>query len=465
MEEDTMKKLSLLLVIVMALSLMLSSCRVVWSVVEPKDEIELYERIDKMMNKQKSYKGDVTAELAFTYMGIEFLGDMTMEIVSSGSPGDDDYYFYSGTRYELKGNGETVSTSDEIVAYEDGIAYVCENEGDDFSRISSELSGTEFYDFYVDSEVDFDVSPEDASERSMKKLEEGGWSLSFSEFDKEELDEMLESFGIADTIGEEMGVKIYDVEVEITIDKKYLVDTMSLSFLGEGYEKPIFFITIEYSEYNKAEKVELDKSIYTETYDVRLARQLESFYSDALKEERFRFDLLIEHRVTVDIRGDEQTKVSSERDNVKIENKEDLFFYTVVSNSSGEQIVIDYAYGLQTATLPGSEAQKRTQSELEAISFISSLLNPADFGPEMVRDISKIGKGIYRIELEISDYTQYRQIMHDADLTFKEATLFLEVEMDGDDVKRIASFATVKGEKSYVKCTYIIENKVTVLED
>ena len=55
--------------------------------------------------------------------------------------------------------------------------------------------------------------------------------------------------------------------------------------------------------------------------------------------------------------------------------------------------------------------------------------------------------------------------MHDSGLTFKEASLFLEVEMDGDDVKRIASFATVKGEKSYVKCTYIIENKVTVLED
>jgi len=198
---------------------------------------------------------------------------------------------------------------------------------------------------------------------------------------------------------------------------------------------------------------------------VRLARQLESFYSGALKEEQFRFDLLIEHRATVDISGSEQTKVSSERDNVIIENKEDLFFYTVVSNSSGEQIVIDYAYGLQTAKLPGSEAQKRTQSELEAISFISSLLNPADFGPEMVRNISKIGKGIYRIELEISDYTQYRQIMIDAGLTFKEATLFLEVEMDGEEVKRIASFATVKGEKSNVKCTYIIENKVTVLED
>ena len=467
-----MKRIALLLVIVLLLSMMLSSCQVLWMVTEPKNADELWERIDEKMDDLDSMRVDAELSIALEYMGVEIKSDAKMTIVTIGSEQEEDPYYYSYTVTETKVGGLTEEKSYDLTAYDDGKMYLYERSGSEYSRICSAISPKEFNDFYSDDdEFDFDISPEHAEIKNMEKSDDGEWEIMLSDFEENKLREMLEQLKL-DELSEVYEIEINDISVKFVTDKKYMVKYMQIDFVGEVIEDPVFSMKATFSEYNSAEKVEFDKSEYTEVDDARVAKWLDDYLSDVIDEEKVEFTFKMTQRLKAN--GINNYNVDSsytETDDVTFENRYDNFFYNIEADINGEKVSIEYEYGNQIINIDGEE-RKVSQSDSEARNFIESLMNSAEFETARVWNITKIGANRYKIELSIFDDDDYKQLMKEAGVGYESTTVFVEVEMDGEDVKAIKTTITVKGRNNYVTntrplydCTYTLETYLNIVSD
>ena len=87
-----MKKTTLLLVLLLAISMVFSSCRSVRIVDEPENADELWDRIDKVMSDSKSNIVDATMKMDFSYQGVKVEAESEMMLVTIGSEDNEDYY-------------------------------------------------------------------------------------------------------------------------------------------------------------------------------------------------------------------------------------------------------------------------------------------------------------------------------------------------------------------------------------
>ncbi len=451
-----MKKIALFLVVVLVLSMALSSCGVIWQVIDPKDTEALWDRVDKKMSGLKSYRIEVEADISFEYMGSEVKGEMAMTTVTIGDEDDEDPYYYNIVQSEMSIDGSDIENSEDLVVYEDGKMYISKSSDGQYSHIYSALTPEEFDEFNSGDDSVFDMSPENAKTKDMEELEGGEWSLSFSGFDKDDLDDLVEDLGF-DAFRDNMGVDITDVSVKLTTDKKFRVKDMTVDFLSSSSEVPFVSMTAIYSEYNEAEKMELDKSGFVEVDDARVAEWVSSYLTDATSRENVVFDLEIEQNVKV---GSKVYYSYKETDTVNFKNKNGSFTYNIEATVSGQKATIEYALGTQTIS-SGGKTQTVAQSALEASAFIGSLMNVAGYEPLLVEDITKTGDNLYTINLVISDLSEYKSLMTSLNDRYKSDITYIIVEMDEEDVKSIETYIKIVG-STY---TYTATSKMEITED
>lgn len=465
-----MKRIALLLVMVILLSMALSSCEVAWMVVAPKDAEELWERIDEKMDDLKSYRSEAVAAISFEYSGIKVDGEMEMTVVSIGSENDNDPYFYDRSTMNIDIGGTTV-TADELTAYEDGEMYLCRNSDDRYSRIFSKLSFEGFLDYYFDSEVNFDISPEGAKVTTLKRFDVLKWELSYSDFEEERLEEILEQVDF-DEFVDEMKLEISDIAVELKTDERYSVSEMTVNFIDENHDAPVISVSVNYSNFDSAERVEFFKQEYTEVDDARVSGWVSDYLDDVIDSESVEFTLYTEQSVTVYASNNRtSTSRSIERDEVRFANSTESFTYGIEAETEDQNISIDYKNGSQVIRV-GDTKQTYTQQENDARNFIKELMNTSGFSIYDVRDIWKIGANMYRIYLNIRDDSQYRELAKAMKVGYQSTELYIEVTMDGEDVKIITTYITVKGRNNYVTSsnpildgTYTLKSIMTILND
>ena len=252
-----MKKTALLLVIVLLLSLSLSSCQVLWMVIEPKDANELWDMIEKTMNRLDSYKAEAVATISFEYSNMEIDGEMGMTVAFIGSEDDNNSYFYDRSTMDIDIGGTTV-TADELTVYEDGKMYLKRNNDDQYSRIYSKLSFKGFLDYYFDSAVDFDISPDGARNSSLERLSFNEWKLSYNGFEGERLEEIIEQVDI-DEFAKEMELEITDIFVELRTDDRSRISELTVDFIDESYNTPVISMTVSYNDFDLSEIIEFNK--------------------------------------------------------------------------------------------------------------------------------------------------------------------------------------------------------------
>ncbi|MBQ7343926.1 MAG: hypothetical protein IJW53_04075 [Clostridia bacterium] len=465
-----MKRIALLLVMVILLSMALSSCEVVWLVVAPKDAEELWERIDETMNDLKSYRSEAVAAISFEYSGYEVDGEMEMTVVAISSENDNDSYFYDRSTMNIDMDGTTV-TADELTAYEDGKMYLCRNTDDRYSRIFSKLSFDGFLDYYFDSDVNFDISPEGAKDTTLRRFDVLKWELSYSSFEEDRLEEILEQVDF-DEFVDEMELEISDISVDLKTDERYRVSEMTVNFIDENYDAPVISISVNYSDFDSAERVEFSKQEYTEVDDARVAKWVSDYLDDVIDNESVKFLLYIEQSVTVYASNNQtSTSRSIERDEIVFANNNGGFTYGIDAEIDDQDISIEYKNGSQVVRV-GDKKQTYVQQENYARSFIKELMNPSEFSIYDVRDIWKIGANTYRIYLNIHDNSQYKELAKAMKVGYQSSEVYLEVVMDGEDVKTITTYITVKGRNNYVTSsnpildgTYTLKTVMTVVYD
>lgn len=456
-----MKRIVLLTVIALLLSVVLSSCAVIRRVIPPKDEMELWERIDETMNDVKSYRCDAVVTISFEYNGIDFSGRLDLTTVVDESDDGGDWYYYQKSNSRMSTNGSLVEDTEDIVVYEDGKAYVCVDNGDNYSHITSELSKEQFKEEYVDvdDDIEFDISPEDARKREMKRLKGGKWELSYSDFSSEALEEALETLNL-DEFRDESGISVSDIEISLTTDENYRVIDMTISFVGDDSSEPALTMDVTYSQYNEVERVSFDKDTYTEVDDVRVATWIDAYFEDVIERDRVEFTMYVKQYVSS---AASATGSYEERDNVSFKNTHGDFTYSIGADINGQEVKIEYGYGSQTVYV-GNQSQKVTQSQSEAREFIMSLLNASGYDPVRVKDIIKSGKNSYRIELNIYDPSEYRQLMISLGTRYTGSEMYIDVTMDGEDIKSIRTYLIIYGNNSKVY-SYTAENNIIIEYD
>ena len=449
-----MKRIALL-ALLLVVSLIFSSCQVLWLVVEPKDADDLWGRIDKVMTKEASGRIDATMKMNFTYEGIEVEAESQLLLVMIGTDESEDFYYYQKDETVMEMAGSKIETEQYLV-YDEGKAYVSEKSDNKTSRIYSSLTSKEFYDYATDEATDFNITPDGAGVKGMSRYDGKKWELEFSNFEKDALDRIIEQLKL-DSLEKSMGIVISDVAVTITTDEKYRVDKMSIDFISESYDEPVISLDMTWSQYDSAKKVYIDKREYTEVDDVRIAKWVDNYLNEVIDRERVDFSLYMDQKV---MKGSATYSSYVERDKVTYKNKNDKFTYDISAELNGQEYSIEYVWGTQTVRVL-DQTHRTDQTEDEARSFIKSLMNSAQFSPSLVTDISEISTNRYRIYLQPADVSEYRQLMLNLSDTYEDCEIFIEVVLDGEEVNSIETYIKING----ISYTCIIEADMVILGD
>ena len=449
-----MKRIALL-ALLLVVSLIFSSCQVLWLVVEPKDADDLWGRIDKVMTKEASGRIDATMKMNFTYEGIEVEAESQLLLVMIGTDESEDFYYYQKDETVMEMAGSKIETEQYLV-YDEGKAYVSEKSDNKTSRIYSSLTPKEFYDYATDEATDFNITPDGAGVKGMSRYDGKKWELEFSNFEKDALDRIIEQLKL-DSLEESMGIVISDVAVTITTDEKYRVDKMSIDFISESYDEPVISLDMTWSQYDSAKKVYIDKREYTEVDDVRIAKWVDNYLNEVIDRERVDFSLYMDQKV---MKGSATYSSYVERDKVTYKNKNDKFTYDISAELNGQEYSIEYVWGTQTVRVL-DQTHRTDQTEDEARSFIKSLMNSAQFSPSLVTNILEISTNRYRIYLQPADVSEYRQLMLNLSDTYEDCEIFIEVVLDGEEVNSIETYIKING----ISYTCIIEADMVILGD
>ena len=449
-----MKRIALL-ALLLVVSLIFSSCQVLWLVVEPKDADDLWGRIDKVMTDLSSSRIDATMEMKFTYEGLEVEAESNLLLVAISNVDSEDFYYYQKSKTVMEIAGSEIET-EEYLVYDEGKAYVSEKSDNKTSRIYSSLTSKEFYDYATDEATDFNITPDGAGVKGMSRYDGKKWELEFSNFEKDALDRIIEQLKL-DSLEESMGIVISDVAVTITTDEKYRVDKMSIDFISESYDEPVISLDMTWSQYDSAKKVYIDKREYTEVDDVRIAKWVDNYLNEVIDRERVDFSLYMDQKV---MKGSATYSSYVERDKVTYKNKNDKFTYDISAELNGQDYSIEYVWGTQTVRVL-DQTHRTDQTEDEARSFIKSLMNSAQFSPSLVTNILEISNNRYRIYLQPADVSEYRQLMLNLSDTYEDCEIFIEVVLDGEEVNSIETYIKING----ISYTCIIEADMVILGD
>ena len=316
-----MKKICFGLVVIIALSLVLSSCEIVGQIFEPKSGIELWERVSNKMASLDSYVCDVNATISLSVNDIEFDGSITGETVIVGlQKGELFVYEYANSEISSV-EADFSQTTSSVIGYDGGNIYLYNKQNKESKKLFSSITKEEFITYYFDNSS-IDISPDNCENLDFSKNDDGSYELRYSGFRESDINEITGRIGF-DSFS--LGVVITDIRVSVFIDKEYRVNEMKVDFLIETGEKPLS-MNITYSAFNSAKKRVFDKDEYIKVDDVRIINHISRELNEALLYRTGIFTLDVSHKLK-DKKGVLVDKYE-ERDTISYRIKDFILFHT-----------------------------------------------------------------------------------------------------------------------------------------
>ncbi len=454
-----MKKTALLLIFIFALTMIFASCRSdsqkdqgVKPDPEPTTFEELWQLVDKKMNDMRSYRVDIDTKISVELNGVKISGDIDVQTVVIGEPDDEDFYTYEHSKSVMVVDGNISNKIESLISYIDGKMYVYNKLDSSESRIYSEISPADFCSFYLSrSGSDFDMSPESAQSKTMKKNDDGTWELSYSNFDTSTLAKILKDLDFTE---EYLGFAINNIAIKVTADQNYKVTNLQLDFSTEHSDEPAITMLSKYSEHDNAKRIEFDKAEYTEVDDARIVDVLNTHMRETANKENGSFVLVADQKIT-DLSGNKTLSKYKETDNVSYSNKGGVFNYNIGADANGQKISIEYYLGTQTIIANG-KTQTAKQSADEARTFIQSLINPTGYNTACVKDVIVTDDGKYRIEIKSGKAYEYTQTMTSLGDTLEEYEIYITVDKIGDDIVKVETNILLIGKQYKVYVDNVI---------
>ena len=447
-----MKKRIFAILVVLSLCIGLYSCKFIKDKLPPRTSEDVWDLISEKMDSQNSYTIKAKADFKFKVDNIEIIGKLSGETVIVDVLGDD-FYFYQSMKSEVGAKSSKVSeTSNEILAYESGVAYLHRESGSNFKNLSADMSAEEFFKFYSDDSIS--LSPEKSNDSSFVKKEDGSWYIKCSDFEDDYIRSVCSSVGLGSLIFT-YGINIEDISFEVFANSEYYVNLMKLAFLdGEGED--IISMDMEYSSFNSTEKRSFDKKNYTKVDDITIVDKINDSLAETLSYDSGSFVLDVEH--TIDGKDyfstiiDETDKVSYKIEDGKLTFKIDIKDGSISYN-------IEYEDGAMKTYQGSGEPVVRKYSEKEARLFLAALVNNFGYNSLYVDNVIKIDEDEYKIKCRAEDVSAYRQLITAYGDSYKGYDLEFIAKVDKDgNIKEIKSVLTAYG----INISYKIVNKLDI---
>jgi len=440
-----MKKFLTILLTICLFTMFFTSCNS-----KPKSAEELWNKMNKAMDKLDAYETSGTGTLSLTVSGVQFAMDITMNSILSGL-NSNDYYYYSSSEFSLKKSGMLPNIFNEIMheksieAFHDGKMFVSLESDERNQKIYSPLTKEEHIAYREGKNNDTDdIDFNDCTNASFAQNEDGTWSLQYSGYTKKTMDEMLETFGMNDA-GFDFDVQ--DMEVSIVADSKFRVKEMKIKFIfdePDGSPTPSFEISTQYSNYNAVTLITdtLNPEEYTEIEDCTLIYEIEDMLEALEEKTDGSFTLNMTQKVSIPTLN--QSQLYSEQDTVTYGKKNGAYFYNATATAGSENFEISYANGKQTILVSGQE-QTVSQTEDEAKAYISGLINTAKYSADYVSTLTKKSDGVYEIQCHQPESSAYDAIFEAYSGKTKSIVQTITVTVENGSIVKIENHTLAKG--------------------
>lgn len=428
-----MKKIICSIALILAMVLLLVSCKLIEILIPPKDAAALYERIDERMDDLDSYKVDMIGHAKFWISGYEFVSDLSGTMVV----GDDNYYYeYSETSskcHELDIDEKIYSSK----IYSDGKAYIYNESNGIAQRLVSSMTAEEFEEYHFDNSLE-DVDFCEASSADYHK-DGKSWVLEYSGYSNEIIDKVNDALDTESLVG----TKIKDMKVKIVSNWRFYVTEVTAEFVfetEEGGKTPEFYITYNISDHDDASNVDFDKTKYTEVDDLMILKELRREMEDA-KESN---DGSLYFSVTTSISLQGEIARYKESETIKYGLQDGKFFYDAVVVADGNEMSINYKDGVLRVTSYGM-TETASQTDDEARETIAEVIEQIMYDFERVTDVEKQAEGSYKITLHC-DEGHYEEMLVGYDIYSAEQVItvrYIEAE------KRAESKISLTGSQGF----------------
>ena len=427
-----MKKISLLLVCVflclIALATM-SSCGNIKAAMT-------WSKVANKMNKLDSYEMDAKTSLVYYTDGKEI--SETTESHTIVDVSEDDFYYYSKNDVnvsapELGIDQDFIS----VVAYKEGIYYLRNKSSGVDNRICGEMGVDDFNEFVITS---FDlVNMSKCKQVTTKKLSNGSKSVTCSGYNDKGIEMLTEMLNIDTSIFEQ---RIIDCSVSLVYDNKNRIQTTSYVFRFEKSDDDApntkLSVFIQYSKYNEAERTDkyIKKDGYTEVDNIKLLNDISKHLSELYKKDKGSFKL--NRTQTLEVGSTITTH--NESDVIRYGTNKDGFYYTIFSTVNGVEKTLTYSKGDEDGEI---------KNDLQARSYVASLINSAGYSPVNVTNIIDRGNGVYEFECRIINPSVYRRYMTDNGIEYYNTTLKMTVTVYHEKIKKLESEIVIRGRRKY----------------
>ena len=388
-----MRKISLLLVFVIMLSIVLSSCG---KKKDPEDVYELWERIDEQMSELKSYKMDMSINVNCTIDGvrIELEGTSSTEISNFNNK---KLYLHEQMTINTKADEKHLSTTNRMLRFADGVMYVTNEQDGKYSYLSSELSAEEFRDYYSDTNEEYNFDPMDASTKTMEKGEDLTWKITAEKFGRERVDELWGIFGL-DTLG----VEVDDVSMYVLADEKFRVTEIKMDFISNSQQSSVISMLVKFSNFNSVEKTDTEYPMCKEVDDARVIKWISSGIKDLSDAENGEFNVLTCTKVYDDLGKEIEKYTKDETCNIRFENDDDGVELTADISDGENTMNIRYSKKVLKVTVD-KKTETQYVNEEYGQQLLDAFIGLCVFDEYTVRDVEKTADGVYKLECVVPE--------------------------------------------------------------
>ena len=419
---------------------------------EPESALALWEKVDQTMNTLESMELSTTTKVVFYNGGYRFELNGTANVLSTK-----DAHYTESTNVVSCAELSMEQTTRTVEAYYDGKVYIANINDTYTQKLCSEMTHEE-YDQIQGGELTDEIELTDCTNAEFSRGEGETWNLTFSGYTKMTIDKVLETLMLTDDM---LGAPIGDMEVRLIANSDFYVQKMEIVFTfttEEGQRVPEFMVTAEYSGYHTAvfDAGKLKTEEYTIVEDVRLMETIAA----ALKarQEALVGKFTLDIATTYEYAG--TTQISAETDAVTYGRKNGAYTYLITAVMDGQNYVIQYQSGQQSVTA-GDQTHTAAQTDAEARSFISSLIDSARFNVKAVTDIQKVEDGQYTLTCAQLDLLEYTEALAGNNVQLTSGTQQITVTFHGDKLMKIESSITLIGTNAGQNMSIVIVSEVT----
>ena len=398
---------------------------------EPETATELWDRIDKKMEALESYEMSSNIQMTFYVSGKKVTGTIVGGVIESNK--DNDYYYYTDSSTTLScPQLNLFQKENTIESYQNGTLFISTVNDSVNQQLYQDITIDEYKEFKSSiTNTEFDIV--DCADKEFEKSEDGTWLITLSGYTKKAIKSYTETTGIDKDL---IGADILDINVKIKANSEYLVEEMEILFVFDAKENiPSVQAVSKYRSFNSAEQVSLSKNAYSEA-DILLIYELDDMLK--AKQDKSSASFTYEITQTASSMGDEQSAV--ENDKVSYGTNGGKYFYIITSKYQNTIIEINYENGVRTIK-QGTQSVTGAQSELEAKTYINSMINNMQYEKSYIKDAFYMEDGRCKIEFAYTDKEPYEQMLNKAfGMSCKAFVHYAYVTIENGEITSISNY-------------------------